>query len=73
MSSGYILYNSLLLVWFCCLIQVVYPGGQVVIILASGSEVRGFDPGRGQWIFSVRKNPKYDFLQKGSKAVGPMS
>ena len=23
--------------------------------------------------FSERKNPEYDFLQKGSKAVGPMS
>ena len=23
----------------------------VVILLTSGSEVRGFDPGRGQWIF----------------------
>ena len=26
-------------------------GGPVVIILASGSEDRGFDPGRGRWIF----------------------
>ena len=41
----------------------------MVIILASGSEVRGFDPGRGRWIFSERKNPEYDFLRKGSKAV----
>ena len=29
----------------------VDPGGQGGIILASGSEVRGFDPGRGRWIF----------------------
>ena len=43
----------------------------VVIILATESEVRGFKPGRGQWIFSERKNPEYDFLRKGSKAVGP--
>ena len=28
----------------------VDPGGPVVIILASGSEVRRFDPGRGRWI-----------------------
>ena len=48
-------------------------GGPVVIILTFGFEVRGFDPGRGQWIFSERKNPEYDFLRKGSKAVGPMS
>ena len=47
--------------------------GPVVIILASGSEVRGFDPGRCRWIFSERKNPWYDFLRKGSKAVGPVS
>ena len=40
------------------------------MILATGSEVCGFKPGRGQWIFSERKNPKYDFLRKGSKAVG---
>ena len=49
------------------------PGGPVVIILSSGSEVRRFDPGRGRWIFSEHKNPEYDFFQKGSKAVGPMS
>ena len=48
-------------------------GDPLVIILASGSEVRGFDPGRGRWIFSERKNPEYDFLRKGSKVVGPLS
>ena len=26
---------------------------------------------QGRWIFSERKNPEYDFLRKGSKAVGP--
>ena len=51
----------------------VDPGGLGVIILASGSEVRGYDPGRGRWIFSERKNPEYDFLRNGSKAVGPVS
>ena len=30
----------------------VDPSGPVVIILASGSEVRRFNPGRGRWIFS---------------------
>ena len=40
---------------------------------SSGSEVRGFDPDRGRWIFSELENPKYDFLRKGSKAVGPVS
>ena len=47
------------------------PGGPVVIILATGSEVRGFKPGRGRWIFSERKNPEYDLLRKGIKAAGP--
>ena len=51
----------------------VDPGGPVVIILASGSEVRGFKPGWGQWIFSERNNSEYDFLWKVSKAVGPVS
>ena len=51
----------------------VDPGGPVVIILAYGSEVRGFDPGWSRWIFSECKNPEHDFLRKGSKAVGPVS
>ena len=38
----------------------------MVIILSTGSEVRGFDPGRGRWIFSGRKNSEYDFNRKGS-------
>ena len=29
--------------------------------------------GRDRWIFAERKNPEYDFLRKGSKAVGPVS
>ena len=49
------------------------PGGPVVIILAFGSEVRGFKPGQGWWIFSEHKNPEYDFLQKKIKAIGPVS
>ena len=48
-------------------------GGPVVIILATGSEVRGFKPGGVDGFFSERKNPEYDFLLKGSKAVGPVS
>ena len=50
---------------------LVDPGGPVVIILATGSEVRGFKPGRGRLIFSERKNPEYDFLRKGSKTLAP--
>ena len=50
----------------------VDPGGPMVIILATGSEVRGFKPGWGRWIFSERKNSNYDFLRKGSKVVGPV-
>ena len=33
----------------------VDPGGPVIIILASGSEIRGFDLGRGRWIFQSIK------------------
>ena len=50
---------------------MVDPGFLGVIILASASEVRGFDPGRGRWIFSERKNPQYDFLWKGSMGGSP--
>ena len=49
----------------------VDPGGLVVIILATRSEVRGFKPGRGRWIFSERKNPEYDFLRKEVKQWVP--
>ena len=52
---------------------IIDPSGPVVPILATGSEVRGFKPGRGRWIFSERKNSENDFLRKGSKAVGPVS
>ena len=41
---------------------LVDPDGPVVIIFAIGSEVRGFKPGRGRWIF-----------QSGRKAVGPVT
>ena len=53
------------------IVFIVDSGGPVVIILATGSEVRGFRPGRGRWIFfSERKHPEYDFLPKGKKAAG---
>ena len=54
-------------------INLVDPGGPVVIILATGSEARGFKPGGGRLIISERKNLEYDFLRKGSKAVGLVS
>ena len=37
-------------------------------VLAFGTQVRGFKPGR-----SRRKNPQRAFLRRGSKAVGLMS
>ena len=49
-------------------LSFVDPGSPVVIILTTGSE----DPDLCRWIFSERKNPEYDFLRKGCKAVGPM-
>ena len=55
------------------LIVLTHMVDPVVIILSTGSEVRRFKPDQGWWIISERKNPVYDFLQKGSKAMGPVS
>ena len=51
--------------------HLVDPGGPVVIILSSGYEVRGFDPGRGRWIFPEHKNPEYDFFGREIKPWVP--
>ena len=51
----------------------VNPGGPVVIILSTGSEVCGFKPDQGRWNFSEHKNPEDDFLRKGRKAIAPVS
>jgi hypothetical protein len=48
-------------------------GGLVLSLLASGTRVRGFKPGRSRQIFSGEKNPQHAFLRKGSKAVCPIS
>ena len=44
------------------------PGSNLPVEVFSGCEVH-----MGRWIFLERKNPEYDFLQKGSKAVGLVS
>jgi hypothetical protein len=41
-------------------------------MLASGTRVRGFKPGRSRRIFFGCKNPQHALLRKGSKAVGPV-
>ena len=43
--------------------------GLAVGMLASGTEDRGFDPGRSRRIFRAKKNPQHAFLGGGSKAV----
>ena len=48
-------------------------GGLVVSILATGTRVRGFKPGRSRWIFREAENPQYAFLRRGSKRICPMS
>ena len=48
-------------------------GGLVVSMLASGTQVCGFKPGRSRWIFYGRKNPQHAFLRRGSKRICPMS
>jgi hypothetical protein len=52
---------------------VIVLGGLVVIVLAIGPKIRGFQPGRGRWIFKGGKNPQHDCVRRGSKAVGPVS
>jgi len=41
-------------------------------VLPLSTQVRRFKPGRSHQDFSERKNPQHAFLQKGSKAMGPM-
>ena len=50
---------------FDSFVQMVFvdPGGHTRLWIR-GSRVR--------WIFSESKNPEYDFLWKGSKAMGPV-
>ena len=50
----------------CILVYVLDGfGGQVVSMLASGTQVCGFKPGR--------KIPQHAFLRRGSKRICPMS
>jgi hypothetical protein len=42
-------------------------------VLAFRTQVSGFKTGRSRRIFQGEKNPQHTFLQRGSKAVGPMS
>jgi hypothetical protein len=53
--------------------KIVTLGGIVVSVLAIGPKVRGFKPGQGRWIFKGDKNPKHDFLLRGSETFGPIS
>ena len=48
-------------------------GGLVVSMLASGTQVCGFKPGRSCWIFTGVKINKHAFLRRGSKRICPMS
>ena len=48
-------------------------GALVVSMLASGTQVCGFKPGRSRWILSDVKNPQNAFLRRGSKRICPMS
>jgi hypothetical protein len=49
------------------------PGGIMVSVLAIGPKVRGFQPSWGREIFKGDKNQQHDYLQRASKAIGPMS
>jgi hypothetical protein len=48
-------------------------GGLGVGMLAYGTQVRGFEPGRSRSIFQGEKSPQHAYFQRGSKAVGHMS
>jgi hypothetical protein len=39
-------------------------GGVIVSVLAIGPKIRGFEPGRGLWIFKCDKNPQHTFLRR---------
>ena len=41
-------------------------------VLPLSTQVCGFKPGRSRQDFPGRKNTQHTFLQRGSKAVGPM-
>ena len=47
-------------------------GGLVVSMLASGTQVFGFKPGRSRWIFRTYKSSA-SFLRRGSKRICPIS
>jgi hypothetical protein len=53
--------------------KLSYFGGLGASMLASGTQVRGLEPGRSRRIFQGKKNLQHAFLRRGSKAVGPMS
>jgi hypothetical protein len=42
-------------------------------VLAIGPKVRVSKPGQGDEFFKGDKYPQHAFLERGSKAVGPMS
>jgi hypothetical protein len=42
-------------------------------MLASGTQDCGIKPSQSRQIFQGKKNPKHDFLRRGSKAISPMS
>jgi hypothetical protein len=48
------------------------PDRSVVSMLASGTQDRGFEPGRSRRIFRA-KIPQHAFLRRGNNAVCPMS
>jgi hypothetical protein len=49
-------------------------GGLGAGMLASGTQLRGFKPGRSRQIFQgKKKNPQHAFLWRGSKAISPTS
>jgi hypothetical protein len=46
-------------------------GDVLVIVIAIGPKVRGFNPGRGRWIFKGDNNPQHTFLRREVKQSSP--
>ena len=60
------------LLFYITLVYLTY-GLKAASVLAFGTEVRVFKPGRSRRIFQDEKNPQHASLRKGRKAVCPMS
>ena len=67
----YIIIEVMVIVLLIINCFIVDSGGPVVLISPLDPRFAGSNPAVDDGSFSELKNPEYDFLWKGSKAVGP--